>query len=146
MCGLRRRHYVRSSYSFLHYRNLACNNLCCYPFAAINCTCRTCAACNMEFVLAKPPTKLSRPLVRLLSLFVSRILRLFTLLATVSGKCTSDVAKKVVQKRRRRCMLKGINNGSVGGPRLERYDINSGTSQCGGTGIETVYSLCSDYF
>lgn len=28
----------------------------------------------------------------------------------------------------------------------ECYDMNCSTSQCGRTGIETVYSLCSDYF
>jgi hypothetical protein len=69
------------------------------PLASITHTCGVCAACGLEFLLAKPSTRISLQLARLFSFLVGRILRLFILQATVSCKCSSKVAKKkVVQK------------------------------------------------
>jgi len=48
----------------------------------------------MEFILAKPSTRISRALVRPFPLLVGRILLLFILQASVSAICSSEVAKK----------------------------------------------------
>ena len=98
---LPRWHNVRYSCSILHCRNLACSDHCCYPLASITHARRICAACGMEFILAKPSTRISRALVRLFPLLVGRILRLFILQASVSCICSSEVPKvsKRVEKK-----------------------------------------------
>jgi len=84
----------------------------------------------MEFLLTKPTTRISRQLVRLFSLLVGRILRLFIVQATVSCKCFSEVAKKGRPKeRRRRCVRQRHQQCSVGGPRLGALPYTSGASE-----------------
>jgi hypothetical protein len=127
---LRRWRNVRSACNILYYHDLACGDHRCYLLASITHTRGVCAACGMEFLLPKLSTRISFQLVRLFSLLVSRILRLFVVQATVSCKCFSEVAKKGRPKeRRRRCVCQGHQQRSVSGPRLGALPYTPGASE-----------------